>query len=119
MSNHNTELELTWIGKENRANIYRMRAFYRAYSQTSAIVSQAARQTSGAIISQAARQSRPSAPPEPMASLPWFHNVVLLESLKTDAEVFLSVDGKVSRWKVRLVDGLSASQAQSRFSISG
>ncbi|MEN6427320.1 MAG: PDDEXK nuclease domain-containing protein [Phycisphaerales bacterium] len=70
----------------SRANIYRMRAFYRAYSQTPPIVSQAARQTSDAIISQAARQSGPNAPLEPMASLPWFHNVVLLESLKTGAE---------------------------------
>jgi hypothetical protein len=37
----------------------------------------------------------------------------------SDAEVFLSVDGKESRWKVRLIDGLSASQARSRFSVSG
>jgi hypothetical protein len=37
----------------------------------------------------------------------------------SDAEVFLSVDGKESRWKVRLVDGLSASQARSRFYVSG
>ncbi len=35
-----------------------------------------------AIVSQAARRADAGAPPEPMASLPRFHNVVLLESLK-------------------------------------
>lgn len=54
----------------SRANIYRMRAFHLAYPQDTAIVS------------QAARRAGVGAPPEPMASLPWFHNVVLLESLK-------------------------------------
>ena len=37
----------------------------------------------------------------------------------TDAEISLSVDGKESRWRVRLVDGLSASEARSRISVSG
>ncbi len=54
----------------SRANIYRIRAFHLAYPQDTAIVS------------QAARRADAGAPPEPMASLPWFHNVVLLESLK-------------------------------------
>jgi len=54
----------------SRANVYRMRAFYLAYPQDLAIVSQAARQVDA------------STPPEPMVSLPWFHIVVLLESLK-------------------------------------
>jgi predicted nuclease of restriction endonuclease-like (RecB) superfamily len=66
----------------SRANIYRMRAFYLAYPQDPAIVSQVARQTRRRIVSQAARRADASTPPEPMVSLPWFHNVVLLESLK-------------------------------------
>ncbi len=37
----------------------------------------------------------------------------------SDAEISLSVDGSKSRWKVRLIDGLSASQARSRISIFG
>ncbi|MDA1056111.1 MAG: hypothetical protein O3C40_37500 [Planctomycetota bacterium] len=37
----------------------------------------------------------------------------------TDAEISLSVDGNDRRWRVKLVDGLSASQARSRISISG
>ena len=36
-----------------------------------------------------------------------------------DAEIALSVDGKESRWNVRLIDGLSASQARSRISTAG
>lgn len=37
----------------------------------------------------------------------------------SDAEISLSVDGKESRWKVRLLDGLSASQTRSRISMVG
>jgi hypothetical protein len=37
----------------------------------------------------------------------------------SDAEISLSVDGKESRWTVRLIDGLSASQARSRISTPG
>lgn len=37
----------------------------------------------------------------------------------TEAEISLAVDGKESRWRVRLSDGLSASQARARISISG
>jgi predicted nuclease of restriction endonuclease-like (RecB) superfamily len=53
----------------SRPNIYRMRAFYLAYAG------------SYEIVSQPARQSDPG-PPEPMASLPWFHNVLLVEKVK-------------------------------------
>lgn len=66
----------------SRANIYRMRAFYAAYAQTLPIVSQAARQLEGGSDLEAVGLPSLTLPPEPMASLPWFHNVVLLESLK-------------------------------------
>ncbi len=56
----------------SRPNVYRMRAFYLAYA--------------GAIVSQPARQIDLTAPPEPMASLPWFHNVLLIEKLKVPGE---------------------------------
>jgi len=72
----------------SRGNIYRMRAFYLAYRRTSTNVAQAARQKGRKIISQPARQTDASAPPEPIASLPWFHNVVLLESLKDPHQRF-------------------------------
>ena len=35
----------------------------------------------------------------------------------TDAQISLSVDGKVRRWGVRLVEGSSASQARTRISV--
>jgi hypothetical protein len=37
----------------------------------------------------------------------------------TDAEIRMSVDGKESRWQVKLLDGLAASQTRSRIAISG
>ena len=37
----------------------------------------------------------------------------------SDAEISLSVDGKESRWEVKLVDGLSVERARARISISG
>lgn len=49
------------------------------------IVQQAVGQISGAILQQAVAQF-PAAPPEPMASLPWGHNLVLLTKLKKPAE---------------------------------
>jgi hypothetical protein len=58
----------------SRPNVYRMRAFYLAYASP------------GEVVSQAARQINPTTPPEPMASLPWFHNVLLIEKLKDPAE---------------------------------
>ena len=70
----------------SRGNIYRMRAFYLAYPGARAIVSQAARQIGKGTDPQGGRQPSPSLPPEPMASLPWFHNVVLMESLKDSAQ---------------------------------
>lgn len=58
----------------SRPNIYRMRAFFLAYAGSEPIVS------------QAARQLIPELPPEPMASLPWFHNVILIEKIKNPEE---------------------------------
>jgi predicted nuclease of restriction endonuclease-like (RecB) superfamily len=57
----------------SRPNVYRMRAFFLAHAGP------------GQVVSQAARQSDDS-PPEPMASLPWFHNVVLIEKIKNRIE---------------------------------
>jgi predicted nuclease of restriction endonuclease-like (RecB) superfamily len=59
----------------SRPNIYRMRAFYLAHAGAAA----------DPIVSQVARQSD-AGPPEPMASLPWFHNVLLVEKVKDQVE---------------------------------
>ena len=37
----------------------------------------------------------------------------------SDAEISLSVDGNESRWRVKLVDGLSAAQCRAPISASG
>jgi predicted nuclease of restriction endonuclease-like (RecB) superfamily len=78
----------------SRGNIYRMRAFYLAYGPSRQFVAQPARQLTGAtaaptvkpsnqpIVAQPARQLDTDAAPEPIVSLPWFHNVVLIEHLK-------------------------------------
>ncbi|MCE9554598.1 MAG: PDDEXK nuclease domain-containing protein [Planctomycetes bacterium] len=90
--------EFPGIAGFSRANIYRMRAFYLAYRSPKPIVAQPARQIAGKtvpppvgqpdnslIVSQPARQLNTDAPPELIASLPWFHNVVLLENIKEPA----------------------------------
>jgi predicted nuclease of restriction endonuclease-like (RecB) superfamily len=50
-------------------NVWRMRAFYLAYSQEVAILAQAARELG-------------DGPPSGVAALPWGHNIVLLEKVK-------------------------------------
>ena len=37
----------------------------------------------------------------------------------SDAEISISVDGKESRWRVKLVDGLSTTKPRSRISAPG
>jgi predicted nuclease of restriction endonuclease-like (RecB) superfamily len=56
------------VGGFSRQNLYRMRAFYQAYSEPGPIVSQAARQL--------------DSPPPAVAALPWFHNVTIFERVK-------------------------------------
>lgn len=68
----------------SRPNLLFMRAFAAAWSGTP-IVLQPVRQLSGAILQQAVAKF-PATPPEPVASLPWGHNLVLLTKLKQPAE---------------------------------
>ena len=64
-------------------NLWRMRAFYTAYRNQITILSQAVTESSPQKLSQAATESA-IAPPEPMASLPWGHNLVLLHKLESN-----------------------------------
>lgn len=66
----------------SRGNIYRMRAFYQAYPQAPAFVAQPVRQMENRTDSASGEQQSENLPPEPMASLPWGHNIILLESIK-------------------------------------
>jgi predicted nuclease of restriction endonuclease-like (RecB) superfamily len=78
-------------------NIWFMRSFYRAWAGGEQKISQPVRESSPPILLQPVRELRDhqwpqlppesaSAPPEPMASLPWGHNLVLLHKLKSTAE---------------------------------
>ena len=58
----------------SRTNVYRMRAFYLAYAEAPEIVPQAVGQTAEA------------GPPRAVTSIPWGHNVVLLEQVKDPEE---------------------------------
>ena len=68
-------------------NLWRMRAFYSTYWNQVEILSQAVTESSPQKLSQAVTESA-IAPPEPMASLPWGHNLVLLHKLKSNADRF-------------------------------
>jgi predicted nuclease of restriction endonuclease-like (RecB) superfamily len=73
----------------SRANVYRMRAFFLSHETPAQIVAQPVRQSRAAKkLSQPVTVSAPvlataprSGPPEPFASLPWGHNLVLLHRL--------------------------------------
>ncbi|MDI9430648.1 MAG: PDDEXK nuclease domain-containing protein [Planctomycetota bacterium] len=78
---HNEMPELKGFSERN---IKRMLAFYRAYPDADPIVTQPATQLPGPeIVTQAAAQMPGStkAPP-PVAQIPWFHHVILLEKVK-------------------------------------
>ncbi len=68
-------------------NPWRMRAFYSAYRNQLEILSQAVTESSAQKLSQAVTESA-IAPPEPMASLPWGHNIVLLHKLESNTGRF-------------------------------
>src|SRR4051812_42025280 len=70
------DLQRTFPGLSgfSRTNLYRMRAFYLAYSGAREIVPQA--------VGQLAESGLPHA----VAGIPWGHNVVLIEQVKDTAE---------------------------------
>jgi len=72
----------------SRANVYRMRAFFLSHEKPAPIVAQPARQSRAkklsppvTVSSTALTPAPRSGPPEPFASLPWGHNLVLLHRL--------------------------------------
>ncbi len=89
------DLQRSFPGQQgfSRANLLFMRAFADAWSETP-IVLQPVRQlapgensqpATGAIV-QAPLARLPTTPPEPMASLPWGHNLLLLHKLEKPAD---------------------------------
>jgi predicted nuclease of restriction endonuclease-like (RecB) superfamily len=74
------------VGGFSKGNVWRMRAFYLAYTQDVANLAQAARQLTTANLAQAARELDRPALPQAALNLPWFHNVILLEKVKDPHE---------------------------------
>lgn len=76
------------MGGFSPVNVWRMRAFYVAYRPSPPILSQPAtelksgRQSKGTNRSQPATELTESGPPQPVAEIPWFHNVILIGKVK-------------------------------------
>lgn len=64
-------------------NVWRMRAFYLAHSAARKIMSRPVTESGGQKLSQAVTEFE--GPPEPFASLPWGHNLLLLQKLEDAA----------------------------------
>lgn len=60
-------------------NVWRMRAFYLAHAPDPQILSRAVTESDAGKLSQGVTLS--ARPPEPFASLPWGHNLLLLQQL--------------------------------------
>ena len=76
--------EFPGIAGFSSGNLWRMRAFYLAWAGE--LPAQPARETRRkAKLAQPARELTPGKPPEPIFSIPWFHNVVIVEKLKDPA----------------------------------
>jgi predicted nuclease of restriction endonuclease-like (RecB) superfamily len=80
-------------------NVWRMRAFYSAYTDRTAILSQPAtgsppQSIVSPLVTESAGKAAPvwpkvlASPPEPFASLPWGHNIMLLHKLEDRASRF-------------------------------
>lgn len=66
----------------SRTNIFRMRAFYLAYSAQEDVPQPMGQSDSAEIVPQPVGQTAGESPPEFTLNLPWGHNVVLIEKLK-------------------------------------
>ncbi len=70
-------------------NVWRMRAFYAAHAKATPILSPAVTESrstenlSPAVTDSSGKPSTVSMPPEPFASLPWSHNMLLLHKLES------------------------------------
>lgn len=82
-----TDLQRAFPGIEgfSPSNIWRMRAFYLAWSPE--VLAQAVRESPGALnLAQAVRDLDPQNRPQVVVEIPWGHNLILIEKLKAPAE---------------------------------
>lgn len=80
------EKEFPGIRGFSTSNIWRMRAFYLAYTEEVKILAQPARETSNAILAPPVRELDGLNLPPPVAEIPWAHNVIIIEKIKDPAE---------------------------------
>ena len=64
------------------SNIWRMRAFYLAYTKGTENLAQAARESPSGELAQLAREMDGVNLPQPLTDIPWFHNVIIIEKVK-------------------------------------
>ena len=108
---------LPGVGGFSRSNVFRMRAFYLAY-RSPEMVARAVRQTKRAKVAQPVRQSDEAGPPEPVALLPWGHNVVLIQKVKvSEQRLWYAAKALEHGWSravltVQIETGLFARQGQ-------
>jgi len=76
--------EFPGISGFSPANVWRMRAVYLAW--TDEVLAQAARESGKANLAPAARDLDGRNLPQAVAEIPWFHNVAIMEKVKSPAE---------------------------------
>ncbi len=81
------------------SNIWRMRAFYLAYTEEVKKLAQAVRESSSKDIAQPVRDINGINLPQAVAEIPWGHNVVLLEKIKNiQKRLWYAEQTKVNGW---------------------
>src|SRR6202044_448422 len=77
---------LPGVGGFSRSNVFRMRAFYVAYRPVEEVAQPVRQKKATPKVAQPVRQIADTDPPQEVASLPWGHNVVLLQKLKDSVQ---------------------------------
>ncbi|MDD5657461.1 MAG: PDDEXK nuclease domain-containing protein [Elusimicrobia bacterium] len=77
--------EFPGVGGFSGGNLWRMRAFFRGYSEVKNLA-QPARDLTKPILAQLARELTGSEMPAVLGRIPWFHNVILIEKIKDPLE---------------------------------
>ena len=75
-------VEFLNLGGFSAGNIWRMRAFYLAYTKNAGFLAQAARESSDENLAQAAREIDGKNLPKATSGIPWFNIVFIIQTLK-------------------------------------
>jgi len=82
-----SDIQATFPGIEGFSanNVWRMRAFYLAFEAESPILAQPAQEIRAGHPSPILAQPATELPPPEILSIPWFHNVILIQKVKDPA----------------------------------